>query len=238
VAPRRGNAGNWPSAYANTLFYSDHNGNWIKYAPIGQNTGTTFDASGHQPLGMMFGNDGNLYYARYNGAQGLWMIRYEGAGDAPPSITSHPQNATISSGRPVTFSVAATGPNLAYLWQQAPTGGTTYTDLANNATFSGVTTATLTIQATASQQARYRVRVSNATGTVFSIPAELTVLPPNASPVISFVSPANNSSFTVGDAINFSATASDPERLPLGRGDGPSHRSGRERIPYPSRDLL
>ena len=213
VAVKRNIAGNWPAAYLNTVFFSDHNGNWIKYTPIGQNNGQIFDASGQQPLGLMFGKvDGNLYYCRYNGAGGLWQIKYEGVTETAPAITTNPQDASVHAGNQAAFSVVASGSNLVYQWQSAPTGSTNFTNLNNGATFGGVTTANLTIQAGAAQEGRYRAVVSNSAGSATSNYAQLTVLAANAPPVISFVSPAQGSLFSVPDQINFSATASDPEQ--------------------------
>lgn len=213
VAVKRNIAGNWPSQYLNAVFYSDHNASNIKYTPIGQNNGQTFDAQGHQPLGLMFGKvDGNLYYARYNGAKGLWRIRYDGAAPVPPSIVTQPQNTSVHSGNQAALSVVANGPALAYRWQSAPTGGTSFADLSDNSVFGGTSTANLAINATAAQEGRYRVVVSNGSGSATSDYAQLTVLAANAEPVIAFDYPAQGSFFTIPETISFSASASDPEQ--------------------------
>lgn len=213
VAVKRNIAGNWPAQYLNTVFFSDHNGSWIKYTPIGQNNGQFFDDQDHQPLGLTFGKvDGNLYYGRYNGAGGLWQIRYEGGAETAPAIVTHPQDATVNSGNQASFSVVASGSPLNYQWQSAPTGGTNFTNIANNSVFAGATTATLTINATASQESRYRAVVSNGAGSATSNHAQLTVLAANAPPTITFTSPGQGSFFTVPNTVSFSATASDPEQ--------------------------
>ncbi len=213
VAVKRNIAGNWPAEYLNTVFYSDHNGNWIKYTPIGQNGGTTFDAQGHQPLGLMFGKvDGNLYYCRYNGAGGLWQVKWEGGAPTPPVITAEPQNTTVNSGNMATLAVAATGSGLSYQWQYASTGSSSFTSLADNSVFTGANTASLSIHATETQAGQYRSQVSNTSGLVNSNTAVLTVNPPNAPPVISIQSPAQGALFSVPEQISFSATASDPEQ--------------------------
>ncbi len=211
VAIKRNIGSAWPAPYANAVFYSDHNGRWIKYTAIGTNGGTIFD-SGDQPLGLTFGEaDGDMYYCTYN-RDGLWQVHYNGTSVVAPAIATHPQNTSVNSGNQANFSVVASGSTLAYKWQSAPIGSTTFTDLVNNTIFSGVTTANLTITATVSQAANYRVIVSNTAGSVTSNSAQLTVLAANAPPVITFVSPAQGSFFTIPNQINFSATANDPEQ--------------------------
>ncbi len=212
VAVKRNIAGNWPTEYINAVYYSDHNGRWIKYTPIGTNGGTIFDASGDQPLGLTFGEvDGNMYYCTYN-RDGLWQVHYDGIATTPPTITNDPQNDTVNSGMTAIFSVVAAGPNLAYQWQSAPTGTTTFTNLANSTIFSGVTTANLSIKATTAQAARYRVLVSNVNSTVNSNFAQLTVLAFNGPPVVTITSPLQGAFFTVPNLIQFAATAVDPEQ--------------------------
>jgi glucose/arabinose dehydrogenase len=212
VAVKRPLAGNWPSQYVNAVFYSDHNGNWIRYTPIGQNNGQAFDASGHQPLGLMVGKvDGNLYYCRYNGG-GLWQIKYEGPAQVQPAITGQPSDATVNSGNTATFSVAATGNGLAYQWQYQPSGSSTYANLADDAVYSGTATATLTIKATEAQAGRYRAVAANSVGSATSNGALLTVNPRNDPPVLAITSPAEGALFTIPEQISFSATATDPEQ--------------------------
>ncbi|MDB5048261.1 MAG: carbohydrate-binding protein [Fibrobacteres bacterium] len=213
VAVKRNIGSPWPAQFQNAVFFSDHNGSWIKYTPIGQSNPQLFNDDDAQPLGLTFGSvDGNMYYCKYNGEGGLWQVRYDGTVEQTPVFTSHPQNATVNSGRQAILSATATGGNLVYQWQSAPSGSVNFANLANNAVFSGVNTASLTINATESQTGRYRVQVSNGAGSAASNFADLTVLPPNGSPVISFISPAQGAFFTVPETINFSATASDPEQ--------------------------
>ena len=63
----------------------------------------------------------------------------------PPFINTQPVSQTALVGQNTSFTVSATGTNLTYLWQRSTDGGTIWTDLANTAPYSGVTTATLTI---------------------------------------------------------------------------------------------
>ncbi|OFY05800.1 MAG: hypothetical protein A2W93_14850 [Bacteroidetes bacterium GWF2_43_63] len=65
-----------------------------------------------------------------------------------PSISSQPVNSTIGVGGSTSFSVAATGSGLTYQWQLSTDGGTTYNNITvagSNPTYSGWTTATLSL---------------------------------------------------------------------------------------------
>ena len=82
--------------------------------------------------------------------------------NAPVNITTQPLNAVVCTDKVTTFSVSATGSNLTYQWQVSADGGTTWTNIANGAPYSGATTATLTITApsTTLNGRLYRVIVS------------------------------------------------------------------------------
>lgn len=64
-----------------------------------------------------------------------------------PVITTNPSDfTTCNTSIQASYSVTATGTGLAYQWQTSSTGvAGTYTNLSNNANFSGVTTSTLSI---------------------------------------------------------------------------------------------
>ena len=110
----------------------------------------------------------------------------------PPTILSQPVSATILAGSNVTFTVVASGtPPLTYQWQK------------NGGNISGATTATLTLaNVSAADTASYAVVVGNATTSVTSSSATLTVL---IAPAIT-TQPANVS-ITQGNAASFAVTA-------------------------------
>ncbi|MBK7559737.1 MAG: T9SS type A sorting domain-containing protein [Chitinophagaceae bacterium] len=63
-----------------------------------------------------------------------------------PVVTTQPTSVSSCNGSAATFTVAGTGTGLSYQWQVSTTGpGGPWTNLANAAPYSGVTTATLTI---------------------------------------------------------------------------------------------
>jgi hypothetical protein len=92
-----------------------------------------------------------------------------------PSITVHPVNASACVGANASFSVVALGAGLNYQWQIDQGGG--FVDLTNSGSHSGVTASTLVISNAAADlhSSRYRVKVTNSCGTVFSNAATLSV---------------------------------------------------------------
>lgn len=63
----------------------------------------------------------------------------------PPEITVQPTDQTVLVSQNSGFSLTAIGTNLAYLWQISTDGGASWSDLSNNAVYSGVTTPSLGI---------------------------------------------------------------------------------------------
>jgi hypothetical protein len=61
----------------------------------------------------------------------------------PPSVTTQPNDATTCSGGNASFTVVATGTNITYQWQVNIGSG--FTNISNNAVYSGATTDVLTI---------------------------------------------------------------------------------------------
>jgi len=92
-----------------------------------------------------------------------------------PSITSQPANQTdICSGAEAVFSV--TGENIdTYQWQVSTDGGDTWSDLSDNATYTGVTTNTLTVTSDIGlNNYKYHCYVINNNGNTTSDAAILT----------------------------------------------------------------
>ncbi len=65
----------------------------------------------------------------------------------PVSITSNPVNVTVCENSNASFSIVASGTSPGYQWQVSNNGGSTYTNVANGVTYTGVTTATLSLVA-------------------------------------------------------------------------------------------
>lgn len=159
---------------------------------------------------LTLGSDGNFYGTTLDGAGGV-----DGDGlifvVLPFTITVQPQSQTNLPGATVTFQVDAVGPNpvsnpLNYQWQKNGT------NLINGGNISGVNLNTLTITTiSSSDEGRYSVIVSNASGSLMSSNATLRVdRPPvaDASATLPLVISANGSNATV--VLNGSLS-SDPD---------------------------
>jgi subtilisin-like proprotein convertase family protein len=126
----------------------------------------------------------------------------------PASVTTQPAATSACVGGNATISVAA-GPVVGntYQWQVSTNGGTTYTNITNNATYGGATTNTLTITGATAAMANnsYRVVITGSCGAaVTSSAAVLTVNTPaviTTQPVATFVTCAGN-----GASISVAAT--------------------------------
>ena len=115
-------------------------------------TGTTAGLSGNQYRALA---TNSVASATSNPA----LLTVNGA----PTITTQPTNQTVTAGQNATFTVAASGtPTPTYQWQVS-IGGGAFTNLANGAPYSGVTTTTLTITAAAAGLSgnQYRAAASN-----------------------------------------------------------------------------
>jgi len=98
--------------------------------------------------------------------------------NAPPAITTQPQNTSATTGANATFTVAATGnPAPAYQWQSAPNASDTWTDIP------GATSATLTLNSVtlAMNGTQYRCVATNSEGHATSDAATLAVNPDSAT---------------------------------------------------------
>jgi len=126
-----------------------------------------------------------------------------------PAITTAPVAATVNQGQAATFTVAvASNPTATYQWQRQPAGQTGFANLANDATYGGVTTATLTVTGTtfAMNGDQFQVVVTNGlTPDATSTPVALTVQTAPAistPPVNATVTATGNATFTVAATGN------------------------------------
>ncbi|HNA16350.1 MAG TPA: hypothetical protein PK678_07530, partial [Ferruginibacter sp.] len=125
--------------------------------------------------------------------------------NAASAITVQPPpTATICAPNASNIGLTATGTSLTYQWQISTNGGGTWTNLANASPYSNVTTATLTINPTATSMNgnQFRCIVGSSCGNLTSNVTTLTV---NSAPAIT-AQPANVSS-CAGNPASFSVTA-------------------------------
>jgi glucose/arabinose dehydrogenase len=193
-------ASNYPSEYNGKYFFIDYCNDWINYLDLSSGV-TKHNFASNLPGGNNYirqGKDGNLYY--YSISQNsLFKIVYNG-GNAPV-ISGQPNSATVSAGNNVSFYVTATGaPPITYQWQK------------NGDNIPGTNAATLTItNAQNSDEATYKVIVSNSHGSVSSSTVTLKVTGFNAKPQATILTPTAGTLYRGGDIISFSGTATDEE---------------------------
>ncbi|OCW59542.1 beta strand repeat-containing protein [Hoeflea olei] len=137
---------------------------------------------------------------------GLWVVAADCGvdGPPPPSITSQPSNSSVSIGGTTSFSIAASDAT-AYKWQV--NSGSSWTDLADNATYSGTTTTTLSLTGVSLAMNGYQYRAiatGAATPDATSNAATLTVN--KATPSVSIASSSTTPVF--GTSVTFTATLS------------------------------
>lgn len=113
-----------------------------------------------------------------------------------PVIANHPADIAVVAGTSANFAVAAQGLSLVYEWQRSSDGGLSYGSVpgATSATYSLTT-------ALGDSGALFRVHVTNASGTVVSTPALLTVTPVVIAPAVT--TDPSNQSVLAGDSATF-----------------------------------
>ena len=130
--------------------------------------------------------------------------------DNAPIVTSNPSNLTVNAGSNAAFSAAASGnPTPTVQWQISTNGGTSWSNLSNGGSYSGVTTDALTITG-ASQSLNgdeFQAIFSNTiSGTVYTATTTAATLTVDNAPIVT----SNPSNLTVNAGSNaaFSAAAS------------------------------
>ncbi len=120
-----------------------------------------------------------------------------------PSITAGTQTQTAAPGATAVFTVVGGGaPPLVFQWQRLPVGASTWGSLTDNATYSGSTTATLSVAGVTSAMTgdQFRCTLGNPFGSVTSAPAGLIVALPCLVQTIAGVAGAKGS--TNGAALS------------------------------------
>ncbi|MGB7220383.1 MAG: immunoglobulin domain-containing protein, partial [Vicinamibacterales bacterium] len=128
---------------------------------------------------------------------------------AVPIIATQPMSQTVTAGAAVSFTVVASGtPAPTYQWQVSTNGGTSFSNLANAAPYSGVATTTLTVTSatTGLSGAQYRAVAANSAGTATSSAAVLTVTAAAGAPAIT--TQPTDQTVTVGTNASFTVVAS------------------------------
>ena len=189
----------FPSDYVGNYFFADYCGDFIRRIDPDTQVVTTFATGIDAPVDIDVDDYGNLYYLA-RGAGAVFKVTYTGS--SAPVITQNPVSQLISSGHPVTFSVAASGAApLAYQWQK------------NDADISGANSADYTIASVGvgDDGDQYRCIVSNAfPPSATSAEATLSVTT-NQPPTATISAPPVGTTYKGGDTINYSGSGTDPE---------------------------
>ena len=194
-----------PAEYTDKYYFVDYCGNWMYSYDLDTGVVEEFatDLNG-RPISPVADPDGTIYYASHE-ERTVFKIEYQASNSL--QVTQQPQNTQVAVGNEATFSVTAagTGP-FTYQWQQRPSGTSVFTDI------SGATSQDFTLNSTSQSDdgTDYRVVVQNASETVSSSSARLTVTGGNP-PVPVMNLPSSSLTYVAGDTIQFSGFATDPD---------------------------
>jgi PKD repeat protein len=199
----------FPPQYRGALFIQDYNRDWIRYVTFDSsgkgtinNFGSDVSPNGGGPIQVVQGPDTNLYYVVLNfgvNASEIRRIRYTGGGNSAPTAKA---TATPTSGpAPLTVSFSSAGSfdpdgqTLTYVWDFGDGQTSTAANPTHTYNTAGTFTATLTVTDTQGASGNSQVVITSGAG----------------APQVSIASPANNSTFRIGDTISFSGSATDQE---------------------------
>lgn len=187
----------YPSAYDGTYFFGDYCEGFVRTLDPTRFESDTFLGDTDGLVALTVGPDGFLYRLE-RGDGSVARVRYEAA--QAPVITSSPEDRVATVGESVTFSVRASGSEpLRYQWQK------------NGADIAGATSRSHTFTvASADDGALFRVVVTNASGSVTSAEATLTVTQ-NSAPTATITAPSAGAQYSAGDEIMYAGTAEDAE---------------------------
>jgi len=204
--------GTYPAAYTGAVFFGDHSRNEIWAMLPGSNglpdptklqsfvgVDSTGAAAGH-PVDLKIGPGGDLFYVDMDDGT-IHRITYTAANQAPTAVaTANPTNGSA----PLTVNFDGTGSSdpeakpLTYSW-----------DLDGDGTFGDATTATAQYTYTTSGVYPAALRVTDNLGATDTDTVTITV--GNTAPTAVIDTPSPSLTWKVGDPINFSGHATDPQ---------------------------
>jgi glucose/arabinose dehydrogenase len=188
---------NWPLSYRGKYFFGDYCSGFIRMLNPATSQATAFITGASQPVDIQVGDDGSFYYLA-RGTSSVMKVSY--SANLSPVITTQPASQLVSVGYPATFSVAASGsPPYSYQWKR------------NGVDIFGATAPSYKFTTTlADNGAHFRVRVSNAYGSVLSNVATLSVTT-DKPPTAQILTPVSGTTYFGGMVVNYSGSASDFE---------------------------
>ncbi len=196
----------FPPSFVGRYFLADFVSGFIRTIPTSGTApvpaqGFATGASG--PVDLDIGPDGALFYLEYNTRR---VMRVFVNTSLLPTVTDQPDNVTVPVGQAGVFNAVVGGPGTIGLQWQRSNSGAAFTNIVG-ATSPSYTLSPTTLSDTA---ARFRVVATNASGSVVSEAATLTVIN-NTAPAPSITTPDTNLLFSGGNVINFSGSAFDTE---------------------------
>ena len=126
--------------------------------------------------------------------------------NANPSITVQPANKSVCATGNTTFNITASGPGIAYQWQED--SGSGFGNLSNGGVYGGVTTNSLTLTGAGLGMSGYKYQCVLTTTGACTLTSNTGILTVNANPSIT-IQPANKT-ICANDNTTFSLTASGP----------------------------
>ncbi len=191
----------YPAAYRGALFFVDYNRQFINYLTFdggGRVTGVQSFGSEAGVVQLSAGPDTNLYLMNILEGK-LKRLRYTAAGNNAPTAQA---SATPTAGVvPLTVefsSISSFDPDgnaLTYSWTFGDGSSTNEADPTHVYTAAGVYRATLTVRDPAGATSR----------------ASVTIEASDNRPVATILSPADGTSYAIGDTVTFSGTGDDAQ---------------------------
>ena len=171
---------------------------------IGSTDGTGRAVQFQYPEGIAADNAGNVYVVDTNNNTIRKGVPTAGV---PPSFTAQPTGQTVTAGGNTSFTAAASGtPTPTYHWQVSTNGGSTWTNLADTAPYSGTATGTLTITAATAAMNGYHYLCLASNSVQSNVASNAALLTVNAPPA--FTTQPNGQTVTAGGNTSFTAAAS------------------------------
>jgi glucose/arabinose dehydrogenase len=205
---------NYPADYNDALFFADYSRDCIWVMPKGADGNPapgqirTFVAGAANPVNLEVGPGGDLFYVDFDGGT-IRRISYSAANQQPNAVAS----ATPTAGSaPLTVSFNGAGSSdpdgdpLTYAW-----------DLDGDGAYDDSSAAQTTYTYTADGTYTARLQVSDGRGG--SDTDAVTINVGNTPPTATINTPPAGTTWKVGDVVNFSGSATDPQdgTLPASR---------------------
>jgi glucose/arabinose dehydrogenase len=205
------NGGSYPATYTGALFFADYSRNCIWAMLQGANGDPdptkilTFVAGAGHPVELQIGPGGDVFYVDFTDGtiHRIQAVR----GDTPPVAIIHAEPTNGPVPLTVQFDGTAsydpdTGDTITYSW-----------DLNGDGVFGDSTLPNPTFTYTTAGPVVVSLKVTDSRG--MSSVANLTLNPSRTGPTATILTPSPSLTWNVGDVINFSGSATDPQDGPL-----------------------